>query len=134
MTNYLGKQRLTRILYNYLEQSATEKLSELKRELKNDSEYRKYQIRYKKYRGNEWLSTSIYFANIEFRFEIYAWGKHYKCVILTEEKVIDNDYGENKTQIFRGVAYYDEDFNPVPDANLLRFNELLQVHSIAKKE
>lgn len=38
MASYLGKQRLTRILYNYLENSAPEKLSELKCEPKSDGE------------------------------------------------------------------------------------------------
>lgn len=74
MASYLGKQRLTRILYNYLENSAPEKLSELKRELKSDGEYRKYKIRYKKHQNSEWLNTSIYFGDIEYRFEIYAWS------------------------------------------------------------
>lgn len=100
MTSYLGKQRLTRILYNYLEQSAPEKLSELKRELKNSGKYRKYKIRYKKYRNSEWLNTGIYFGDIVYYFEIYACGKDGKSVTLSEKKVIGDDYGENVTQTF----------------------------------
>ena len=53
MTNYFGKQKLTQLLYNYLELSAPEKLAELKRELKAAGEGRKYIIGYKKYRGSE---------------------------------------------------------------------------------
>lgn len=112
MASYLGKQRLTRILYNYLENSAPEKLSELKRELKSDGEYRKYKIRYKKHQNSEWLNTSIYFGDIEYRFEIYACGKDGKSVKLREKKVTEGDYDENVIQTFCGTAYYDKDFNP----------------------
>lgn len=60
MPNYFGKQRLVRILYNYLEWTAPEKLAELKRELKEAGEYRKYEIKYTKRRGDEWLKAHIY--------------------------------------------------------------------------
>ena len=53
MPNYFGKQRLVRILYNYLEWTAPEKLAELKRELKEAGEYRKYEIKYTKRRGSQ---------------------------------------------------------------------------------
>lgn len=132
MASYLGKQRLTQILYNYLEQSAPEKLSELKRELKSDGEYRKYKIRYKKYRNSEWLNTSIYFGDIEYRFEIYACGKDGKSVILREKKVTEDDYDENVTQTFCGTAYYDKDFNPRLGIKASWCSDLLQVQSIAK--
>ena len=59
MPNYFGKQRLVRILYNYLEWTAPEKLAELKRELKEAGEYRKYEIKYTKRRGDEWLKAHM---------------------------------------------------------------------------
>lgn len=131
MANYFGKQKLTRILYNYLEQSAPEKLAELKRELKAAGEYRKFEIDYKKYRGSEWLKSKIFFGDIEYRFEIYAFGKEAKYVTLREKKII-GDYDENVTQTFCGTAYYDKDFNPIPDVKASWCSDLLQVQSIAK--
>lgn len=112
MPNYFGKQRLVRILYNYLEWTAPEKLAELKRELKEAGEYRKYEIKYKKRRGDESLKAHIYFDRIEYRFEMHAWGKESKRVTLIEKKVI-GDYDESITQTFAGTAHYDENFNPV---------------------
>lgn len=113
MANYLGKRRLTLLLYDYLEQSAPEKLSELKRELKSDGEYRKYKILYRKYRNSEWLNTNIYFDDIEYRFEMFACGSKGKSVALWEKKAIADDYDESVIQIYGGVAYYDENFNIV---------------------
>lgn len=111
MANYLGKKRLTLLLYDYLEQSAPEKLSELKRELKDDGEYRKYKILYRKYRNSEWLNTNIYFDGIEYRFEMFACGSKGKSVVIREKKVIADDYDESVTQTYSGVAYYDGNFN-----------------------
>lgn len=130
MPNYFGKQRLVRILYNYLEWTAPEKLAELKRELREAGEYRKYEIKYKKRRGDEWLKAHIYFGDIEYRFEMYAWGKESKRVILREKKVI-GDYDESITQTFAGIARYDENFSPV-DTDTSRCSDLLVLHSIAK--
>ena len=109
MPNYFGKQRLVRILYNYLEW--TEKLAELKRELKEAGEYRKYEIKYTKRRGDEWLKAHIYFDRIEYRFEMHAWGKESKRVTLIEKKVIGDYDDESITQTFAGIAHYDENFN-----------------------
>ena len=130
MVNYFGKQRLTRILYNYLEQSAPEKLSELKRELKAAGEYRKYEIKYEKHYGSEWLKSRIFFGDIEYRFEIYASGRETKNVTLREKKVV-GDYDESITETFCGFAYYDKDFNPINTKE--RCSDLLQVQSIIKK-
>lgn len=138
MTNYFGKQRLTRILYNYLAQSAPEKLAELKRELKAAGEYRKDEIRYKKYRGSEWLNASICFADIEYRFEIYAFysfgGAGGKRVTLREYKVIDGERGDIVTEAFSGFAYYDKDFNTITNTTD-KYSELLvcnQLHRPSK--
>ncbi|MGN0686807.1 MAG: hypothetical protein ACI4KA_01720 [Oscillospiraceae bacterium] len=132
MTNYFGKQRLTRILYNYLVQSAPEKLAELKRELKESGEYRKYEIRYKKYRGSEWLNTSIFFGDIEYRFEIYSFGSSGKRVTLREYKVIDGDRGDIVTETFSGFAYYDKDFNPIT-ATTDKYSNFLICNQLQKK-
>ncbi len=132
MPNYFGKQRLTRILYYYLEQTAPEKLAELKRELKAAGEYRKWEISYKKHRGSEWLETHIYFDDTEYSFEIYACGKAAKSVTLREKKIIGDD-DESVTQTFTGTAYYDENFNPRFDVKFpWRCSELLALQSIAK--
>lgn len=132
MANYFGKQRLVKILYSYLEQTAPEKLAELKRELKTAGEYRKYEIKYEKHRGNEWLKAHIYFDDIEYRFEIYACGKSAKNVTLREKKTI-GDYDENVTQTFVGTAYYNEDFIPILDVKVpWRCSDLLALQSIAK--
>lgn len=130
MTNYFGKQRLTKILYNYLEQTAPEKLAELKRELKAAGEYRKYEIKYKKFRGDEWLKSRIYFGDIEYRFEIYAYGNGAKSVTLREKKVI-GDYDESVTQTFVGTAYYDKDFNPI-NSNVPWCSDLVLAQSIGR--
>lgn len=130
MPNYFGKQRLVRILYNYLERTAPEKLAELKRELKEAGEFRKYEIKYTKRRGDEWLKAHIYFGDIEYRFGMYAWGKEFKRVTLIEKKVI-GDYDESITQTYAGTARYDENFNPV-DTDASRYSDLLVLQSIAK--
>ena len=133
MTNYFGKQKLTKILYNYLEQSAPEKLAELKRELKAAGEYRKYEIRYKKHRGSEWLNTSIYFGDIEYRFEVYSFGGSGKRVTLREYKVIDGERGDIVTETFSGFAYYDKDFKPITNTTD-KYSDLLILQSIAKTD
>lgn len=133
MVNYFGKQKLTRILYNYLEQSAPEKLAELKCELKAAGDFRKDEIRYKKYRGSEWLNSSIYFGDIEYRFEIYSFGSSGKRVTLREYKVIDGERGDIVTQTFSGFAYYDTDFNPITDTTD-KYSDLLILQSIAKTD
>ena len=131
MVNYFGKQKLTRILYNYLEQSAPEKLAELKRELKAAGEYRKYEIRYKKYRGSEWLNSSIYFGDIEYRFEIFTTGGTAKRVTLREYKVIDGERGDVVTEIFSGYAYYNKDFEPITKTDY-KYSDMLILQSLAK--
>lgn len=133
MTNYFGKQKLTKILYNYLEQSAPEKLAELKRELKAAGEYRKYEIQYKKRRGSEWLNTSIYFGDIEYRFEVYSFGGSGKRVTLSEYKVIDGERGDIVTETFSGFAYYDKDFKPITNTTD-KYSDLLILQSIAKMD
>lgn len=132
MTNYFGKARLTKILYNYLEQSAPEKLAELKRELKAAGEYRKYEIQYKKRRGREWLNTSIYFGDIEYRFEVYSFGGSGKRVTLCEYKVIDGVRGDIVTETFSGFAYYDKDFNPIT-ATKDKYSDLLICNQLQKR-
>lgn len=129
MPNYFGKQRLVRILYNYLEWTAPEKLAELKRELKEAGEYRKYEVKYTKRRGDEWLKAHIYFDRIEYRFEMHAWGKESKRVTLIEKKVIGDYDDESITQTFAGTAHYDENFNPVDTSHC---SDLLALQSIAK--
>ena len=131
MPNYFGKQRLVRILYNYLEWTAPEKLAELKRELKEAGEYRKYEIKYTKRRGDEWLKAHIYFDRIEYRFEMHAWGKESKRVTLIEKKVIGDYDDESITQTFAGAAHYDENFNTV-DTDTSHCSDLLALQSIAK--
>lgn len=133
MTNYFGKQKLTKILYNYLEQSAPEKLAELKRELKAAGENRKYEIQYKKRRGSEWLNTSIYFGDIEYRFEVYSFGGSGKRVTLREYKVIDGERGDIVTETFSGFAYYDKDFKPITNTTD-KYSDLLILQSIAKTD
>lgn len=133
MTNYFGKQKLTRLLYHYLEQSAPEKLAEIKRELKEAGEYRKYAIRHKKYRGSEWLTTGIIFGNIEYQFEIYACGGGAKKVTLREKTIVDEEDGEKVTEIFSGYAYYDKDFKPITDIEE-KFSNLLICNRLQKKE
>lgn len=133
MPNYFGKQRLVQILYNYLEQTSPDKLAELKRELREAGEYRKYEIKYDKHRGNEWLKSHIYYDDIEYRFEIYSCGKSAKSVNLREKKII-GDYDESVNQIFVGTAYYDSDFNPILDIKFpWRCSDLLILQSIAKE-
>lgn len=135
MPNYFGKQRLVRILYNYLEWTAPEKLAELKRELKEAGEYRKYEIKYKKRRGDESLKAHIYFDDIEYRFEIYVneepWNKETKRVTLLEKKVIGDYDDESITQTFAGAAHYDQNFSPV-DTDTSHCSDLLALQSIAK--
>ena len=131
MPNYFGKQRLVRILYNYLEWTAPEKLAELKRELKEAGEYRKYEIKYTKRRGDEWLKAHIYFDRIEYRFEMHAWGKESKRVTLIEKKVIGDYDDESITQTFAGTAHYDQNFNPM-DTDTSHCSDLLVLQSIAK--
>lgn len=135
MPNYFGKQRLVRILYNYLEWTAPEKLAELKRELKEAGEYRKYEIKYKKRRGDESLKANIYFDDIEYRFEIYVneepWNKETKRVTLIEKKVIGDYDDESITQTFAGAAHYDQNFSPV-DTDTSHCSYLLALQSIAK--
>lgn len=131
MTNYFGKQKLVRILYNYLELSAPEKLAELKRELKEAGEYRKYGILYKKYRGSEWITTGIVFGNVEFQFEIYACGCEAKKVTLREKILVDVDEVEKTMEIFKGYAYYDKDFNPITSITE-KYSDLLICNRLQK--
>lgn len=132
MTNYFGKARLTKILYNYLEQSAPEKLAELKRELKEAGEYRNYKISYKKCRGGEWIDTSIYFGDIEYRFKVYSFGGSGKMVTLREYKVIDGERGDIVTETFSGFAYYDKDFNPIT-ATKDKYSDFLICNQLQKR-
>lgn len=131
MTNYFGKQKLVRILYNYLELSAPEKLAELKRELKEAGEYRKYGILYRKYRGSEWLTTGIVFGHVEYQFEIYACGGGAKKVTLREKTIIDVAEVEKTTEIFSGYAYYDKDFNPITEI-AEKYSDLLICNRLQK--
>lgn len=133
MTNYFGKQKLTRLLYHYLEQSAPEKLAEIKRELKEAGEYRKYGIRHKKYRGSEWLATGIFFGGIEYAFEIYACGGSSKRVTLREKTIVEVEDGEKVTEIFSGYAYYDKDFKPITEIEE-NYSDLLICNRLQKKE
>ena len=132
MTNYFGKQKLTKILYNYLEQSAPEKLAELKRELKAAGENRKYEIRYKKFRDIEWLDAPIYFGDIEYRVEVYSFGDSGKRVTLHEYKVIAGERGDIVTKTFSGFAYYDKDFNPIT-ATKDKYSVLLICNQLQKR-
>lgn len=116
MATYFGKRKLTKILYNYLAKTSPEKLAELKRELREAGEYRKEEIRYKPFRGSEWLKASIFFAGMTFKFEIYAEGKSYKRVTMKEYKVTEDDV---ETKTFSGYAYY-KDFKPLDSDELLR--------------
>ncbi len=116
MTNYFGKQKLTLLLFSYLELSSPIKLAELKRELKESGTYRKHIIRYKKSRGDEWLTTSIFFGKITYDFEIYSFGGAGKYVTLREQRRINDRRGnEIKAEIFSGYAYYDKDFKPITE-------------------
>ena len=128
-----GKQKLTKILYTYLEKSAPEKLAELKRELKTAGEYRKEIIRYKKNHSSEWLTTSIYFGQFEYRFKIYAFGANNKRITLEELLVEDGERGDIVTKLFGGYAYYTANFDPITDINE-RFSDLLICENISKKE
>lgn len=134
MTNYFGKQKLTQLLYNYLELSAPEKLAELKRELKAAGEGRKYIIGYKKYRGSEWLTSSICFGEIEYIFEIYACGSAGKRVVLREHRIMDDEHGnEIRSDIFSGHACYDEDFKPITETTD-KYSDLLICNHLQKKD
>lgn len=139
MANYFGKRRLTQILFNYLEQSAPEKLSKLKRDLKENSKCTDFYLCYKKHRNSEWLNTSIYNGDtVVYQIKIFATGTDNKAVTLWENKVIENDYGEKSTQIFSATTYYDKTFNPklyndTKYADLLQHSEVLQIQSIAKE-
>lgn len=133
MTNYFGKQRLTRLLYHYLEQTAPEKLAEIKRELKEAGEYRKYGIRHRKFRGSEWLTTGVFFGGIEYEFEIYAFGGRAKHVTLREKTIIDEEDREKVTEIFSGYAYYDKNFKPITETKD-KYSDLLICNRLQKKE
>lgn len=131
MTNYFGKARLVKILYYYLEQSAPEKLAELKRELKEVGEHRKYALEYRKHRGREWLRGSIIFGGIEYRFEIYTFGGRGKRVALREDRVIVGERGDIVTETFSGFAYYDKDFKPIT-ATTDKYSDLLVCNQLQK--
>ncbi len=116
MATYFGKRKLTKILYHYLAETAPEKLAELKRELREAGEYRKEEIRYKPFRGDEWLKAQIFFAGMTFKFEIYVTGNPYKRVTMREYRVTGD---EVTTETFSGYAYYKE-FKPLDNEELRR--------------
>ncbi len=134
MTNYFGKQKLTQLLYNYLELSSPEKLAELKRELKAAGEYRKYVIEYKKSHGSEWLKSSIRFGDIWYYFDIYTFGGAGKRVTLREYREMDNEQGsEGRKEIFSGYAYYDKDFKPITETTD-KYSDLLICNRLQKTD
>ncbi len=134
MTNYFGKQKLTQLLYNYLELSSPEKLAELKRELKEADEDRKHIIRYKKSNGSEWLTTLIFFGEIMYDFEIFSFGGASKHVTLRERRITDDSRGnESKTEIFSGYAYYDKDFKPITETTD-KYSDLLICNRLQKTD
>ncbi len=112
MVGYFGKRRLTKILYGYLEQSAPEKLTELKREMKSWGSDRKRFIRYEKRESREMISTSIFFGAIEYRFKLCADKvESYRYVCVYEREATEDRTGEEIVdKKFEGKARYAYNF------------------------
>lgn len=95
MTGHFGKRRLTKILYGYLEQSAPEKLTELKREMKNWGSDRKHLIRYKKRGSREEIYTCIFFGAVAYHFNLRASKTEtHRYVSVTEWETTEDRNGE----------------------------------------
>lgn len=103
MTNYMGKQRMQKILMQML--------SDRPAMLEKVKENRDF-IKYKTYRGSEWLK--IWLGNC--LFEIYADGARDKAVCFEEYRCDDEDayYDEKMMQYNRIVTRYNEKFEPFP--------------------
>ncbi|GAB5082017.1 hypothetical protein Osc1_11900 [Hominimerdicola sp. 21CYCFAH17_S] len=116
MTNYMGKSRLIKILYQYLKDTSSDKLMKLEEERK---EWRKQNhdiIYYRKYRGSEWLEVSISFDDTSYSFILYSCANNegQRRLELTEKRNRWNEktQDDENSQIFYGNAFYDAQFNP----------------------
>ncbi|GAB5083225.1 hypothetical protein Osc1_24030 [Hominimerdicola sp. 21CYCFAH17_S] len=122
MTNYMGKNRLKKILMNYLKLTDEDKLNALQANLKkNKKEYGFDFIYYKSYRGNEWLDTQVCFDDTTYKIHIFSavnLKQGNRRVELQEKRVreIDIENIEEKI-VFQGSAFYSENFEPIPQGS-----------------
>lgn len=128
-TNYLGKSRLTKILFNYLENTSREKLALLKQELSRTNEYHEDVLFYKKYRGIETLETSVSIDDTTYKFKMSSFNTKTKIVDLAEIRIRDDGQNEIPKRIYSGKVWYDEDFRLIMEKS----DCCLQCNGIEKK-
>lgn len=104
MTNYMGVIRLKRIIRNYL--INVKGIDE--REIKKEGIFFE---RYRKGHNCEWLCGGFR----KYELEIYVGGVSSKAVTINEYQYYGK-YEEEKMHWDRIITYYDENFNPLPNA------------------
>lgn len=100
MTNYMGKQRLKKILLQMLSDRP-----ELAAQVKAERDF----VKYRTYRGSEWLEIRLG----DYEFKVYAMGAPCKSVVFEEYRT--DEYGDVKSQYYNRIeTRYDENFEPMP--------------------
>ena len=102
MTNYMGVNRLKRIIHNYL--INVKGIDEKK--FKKDSLFE----RYHKFRGCEWLNCGCG----EYTIKLFVDGSKAKAVTIEEYRFDEST--EEDVYYDRIITHYDDDFNPLPNA------------------
>ncbi|MDE6726261.1 MAG: hypothetical protein K2J79_11735 [Ruminiclostridium sp.] len=102
MTNYMGVNRLKRIIHNYL--INVKGIDEKK--FKKDSLFE----RYHKGRGCEWLNCGCG----EYTIKLFVDGSKAKDVTIVEYR--HDESTEEDVYYDCITTYYDDDFNPLPNA------------------
>lgn len=111
MTNYLGKQRLKKILFNYLSNRRPLLLAELRRECK---EYHNVNIiSYRRGHDSEWLETKVHSEGTIYCFKLWASGSSAKYISLDESSIRTVEEREKYVSKSKYHCYYDSDFNPI---------------------
>lgn len=109
MTNYMGVNRLKRIIHNYL--INVKGIDE--RKIKKDSLFFE---RYRKGRGCEWLNCGCGVYTIK----LFVDGSKAKAVTIEEYRF--NESTEEDVYFDRIITYYDDNFNPFPNATWFSSN------------
>ncbi|WP_124098233.1 hypothetical protein [Ruminococcus sp. Marseille-P6503] len=116
MTNYMGKNRLKKILMNYLKLTDEDKLHKLQYEIKNSKKEHGFDfLYYKRHKGSEWLEVTICFNDTTYEFQIFSdvnLKQGNRRVELQEKRVREIDFEKVEKVIFRGSAFYSENFEP----------------------
>lgn len=110
MTNYMGKNRLRKIVLQFLSDrpDVIKELRSLTKEYGSDNIFI-----YSHSHGNEWMK--IYHCGG--RIELYVCGKQIKTVTINIWKdKTDSSGTEGEEHYDRIVTYYDENFAPIPGA------------------